>query len=121
MFPGFPPEALTFLRSLGRNNRREWFQPRKEIFENKLKAPMIQLVEAINGPINVMGVAGMPAVAELERLGVARVSTASGPARVAMTATKKVAATLIRDGSFDMLGGDTMSHQEANTLMSRRG
>jgi uncharacterized protein (TIGR02453 family) len=51
MFPGFSPEALTFLRGLKRNNRREWFQPRKEIFETKLKAPMIQLVEAINAEL----------------------------------------------------------------------
>jgi uncharacterized protein (TIGR02453 family) len=36
---------------LKRNNRREWFQPRKEIFETKLKAPMIQLVEAINAEL----------------------------------------------------------------------
>jgi 2-methylisocitrate lyase-like PEP mutase family enzyme len=84
-------------------------------------ATITRLVEAIDGPINVMGVAGMPSVAELERLGVARVSTASGPSRVAMTATKKIADALLRDGSFDLLGGDTMSHQEANALMSRRG
>ena len=51
MFPGFPPEALAFLRSLKRNNRREWFQPRKEIFETRLKAPMIQLVEAVNSEL----------------------------------------------------------------------
>jgi uncharacterized protein (TIGR02453 family) len=51
MFPGFSPEALTFLRSLKRNNRREWFQPRKEIFDAKLKAPMIELVEAINAEL----------------------------------------------------------------------
>jgi len=51
MFPGFSPEALTFLRGLKRNNRREWFQPRKEIFETRLKAPMIQLVEAINAEL----------------------------------------------------------------------
>jgi uncharacterized protein (TIGR02453 family) len=51
MFPGFPPEALTFLRSLKRNNRREWFQPRKEIFETKLKTPMVQLVEAVNAEL----------------------------------------------------------------------
>jgi uncharacterized protein (TIGR02453 family) len=48
MFPGFPPEALTFFRRLARNNNREWFQPRKEVFESKVKAPMIALVEAIN-------------------------------------------------------------------------
>lgn len=51
MFPGFPPEALKFLRSLERNNRREWFQPRKEIFESKVKAPMIDLIEAINAEL----------------------------------------------------------------------
>ena len=51
MFPGFPPEALTFLRGLKRNNRREWFQPRKEIFEARLKIPMVQLVEAINAEL----------------------------------------------------------------------
>ena len=48
MFPGFPPEAIAFLRSLKRNNNREWFQPRKEIFETKVKAPMAELVEALN-------------------------------------------------------------------------
>ena len=51
MFPGFPPEALTFFRSLARNNNREWFQPRKELFENRVKAPMIALVEAINAEL----------------------------------------------------------------------
>jgi 2-methylisocitrate lyase-like PEP mutase family enzyme len=83
-------------------------------------ATVARLVQAISGPINVMGVAGMPTVGELERLGVARVSTASGPARVAMTATRKIAEALVRDGSFDLLGGDTMSHQEANALMALR-
>ncbi len=47
----FPPEALTFLRGLARNNDREWFQPRKEIFEAKLKAPMLELIEAINAEL----------------------------------------------------------------------
>jgi uncharacterized protein (TIGR02453 family) len=51
MFPGFSPEALTFLRNLKRNNRREWFQPRKELFEAQLKVPMTQLVEAINAEL----------------------------------------------------------------------
>lgn len=48
MFTGFPPEALMFFRGLARNNRREWFQPRKEIFENTVRQPMIELVEALN-------------------------------------------------------------------------
>jgi uncharacterized protein (TIGR02453 family) len=47
-FPGFPPDALTFLRALKRNNRREWFQPRKEKYEASIKAPMLDLIEALN-------------------------------------------------------------------------
>jgi len=47
----FPAEALTFLRGLARHNDREWFQPRKETFETKLKAPMIALIEAINAEL----------------------------------------------------------------------
>ena len=51
MFPGFPPEALKFLKGLERNNRREWFQPRKESYETKFRAPMMDLVEAINAEL----------------------------------------------------------------------
>ena len=47
-FPGFPAEGLAFFAALQRNNRREWFQPRKAIFEEKLKQPMRELVGAVN-------------------------------------------------------------------------
>jgi len=79
------------------------------------------LVKAITGPINVMGLPGTPPAAELGKLGVARVSTASGPARIAMTATRKLAAELARNGNFDVFGGDTMTHQDANALLKKSG
>ena len=47
-FPGFPAEGLAFFAALQRNNRREWFQPRKAIFETQLKQPMRELVGAVN-------------------------------------------------------------------------
>lgn len=47
-FPGFPEQAPKFLRSLKRNNRRDWFQPRKHLYEQHLKAPMLELVSALN-------------------------------------------------------------------------
>lgn len=47
-FPGFPPEALQFFRGLARNNNREWFLPRKPLFEEKVKEPTRQLVDALN-------------------------------------------------------------------------
>jgi len=50
-FPGFPPEGLQFLRGLARHNHREWFLPRKAVFEEKVKQPMRQLVEALNAAL----------------------------------------------------------------------
>src|SRR5215831_1099037 len=47
-FPGFSPNALTFLRALKRNNRRDWFQPRKEQYESLIKAPLLQLIGCLN-------------------------------------------------------------------------
>ena len=47
-FSGFSPEALSFLRALKRNNRREWFQPRKEKYELLIKQPMLALIESLN-------------------------------------------------------------------------
>jgi uncharacterized protein (TIGR02453 family) len=50
-FIGFPQGGIDFFRKLARNNRREWFQPRKAIFEEKVKQPMRGLVEAVNGAL----------------------------------------------------------------------
>jgi uncharacterized protein (TIGR02453 family) len=47
-FQGFPEAGMQFFRSLARNNRREWFQPRKHIYEEQVKAPMAELVTALN-------------------------------------------------------------------------
>ncbi len=47
-FPGFPPEALEFFRELRNHNQREWFQPRKALYEERVKRPMRELVEALN-------------------------------------------------------------------------
>lgn len=47
-FPGFPKEGLQFLRDLKANNQREWFQPRKIVFEEKVRLPMVQLATALS-------------------------------------------------------------------------
>lgn len=46
--PYFGPAALKFLRGIARNNRRDWFAPRKPIYERELKQPMLALIEEIN-------------------------------------------------------------------------
>jgi uncharacterized protein (TIGR02453 family) len=47
-FQGFSPEAMAFFRGLARHNNRDWFQPRKPIFEQHIKQPMRELVESLN-------------------------------------------------------------------------
>lgn len=38
----------TFFRGLEKNNRREWFAPRKDLFETQIRMPMIELVTLLN-------------------------------------------------------------------------
>lgn len=44
----FTNETMKFLRGLARNNDREWFEPRREIYERALKQPMLAVVDEIN-------------------------------------------------------------------------
>ncbi len=44
----FTAETLKFLRGLARHNDRDWFEPRREIYERALRAPMLALVDEIN-------------------------------------------------------------------------
>ena len=43
----FTPATLTFLRSLKRNNDREWFKARKERYEQDVREPMIRVIERL--------------------------------------------------------------------------
>jgi uncharacterized protein (TIGR02453 family) len=42
------PEGLKFLRNLARHNDREWFTPRKAVFEAELKEPMLAIIRKVN-------------------------------------------------------------------------
>jgi uncharacterized protein (TIGR02453 family) len=46
-FPGFTPDAMKFLKALKKNNKREWFQPRKEEYERLWRTPMIEMIAAL--------------------------------------------------------------------------
>lgn len=47
-FKGFRPAAFQFLRSLKRNNRREWFAARREIYEQELRLPLAELLQELD-------------------------------------------------------------------------
>jgi uncharacterized protein (TIGR02453 family) len=45
--PRFSARTLRFLRSLKRNNRREWFNAHREQYDADVRAPMIAIVERL--------------------------------------------------------------------------
>lgn len=77
------------------------------------------LVTALKAPVNIVGRAGMPDVSQLQRLGVVRVSTASGPALVAMSVTRQIAAELRAKGQFSVLES-SMNRADAQQLFAVR-
>ena len=47
-FSGFAPRALTWLRDLAANNRREWFEAHRDTYEIELRTPLRALVEELD-------------------------------------------------------------------------
>ncbi len=45
--PNFTPKSISFLRSLKRNNDREWFRERKAQYDQHLKLPMVAVIEQL--------------------------------------------------------------------------
>lgn len=47
MHPSFTTKTLSFLRSLKRNNDREWFRARKDQYQQHVHAPMVAVIERL--------------------------------------------------------------------------
>lgn len=77
-----------------------------------------RLARAIAGPINILAGPKTPSVAELEALGVARLTIGSGIARAAYTITRAAAEELSHSGTFGFTE-NTVSHTEMNALLDR--
>jgi len=44
----FSPEALKFLRGLVRNNDRDWFEARRDVFEREIRERMLSVIGEVN-------------------------------------------------------------------------
>jgi 2-methylisocitrate lyase-like PEP mutase family enzyme len=78
---------------------------------------MGRLVKALEAPININVRAGLPSVAELERLGVARASTATALPLMAMGLVRQAAERLHATRRFDAIN-PAMTHAEAQQLLA---
>lgn len=78
-------------------------------------AVLAALVQAVDAPVNVNAGPGTPELAELARLGVARVSTATRFAALALAAVDRAAGTILESGRFDSLAA-AFSYADAQRL-----
>jgi 2-methylisocitrate lyase-like PEP mutase family enzyme len=78
-----------------------------------------RLVTALGAPVNIMVRAGLPSVAELEAIGVARASTATAMPLMTMALVRQLAAELRATGRFDSID-PAISHAEAQQLFPAR-
>jgi 2-methylisocitrate lyase-like PEP mutase family enzyme len=77
-----------------------------------------RLARATNRPLNVLAAPALPPVHELAGLGVARVSSGSGPARAALSAAYAAARELLDAGTYGAATGSDLSYAEVNRIMS---
>jgi 2-methylisocitrate lyase-like PEP mutase family enzyme len=76
-----------------------------------------RLAREIKGPLNVLATPDGPPVAELERLGVRRVSVGGALARAAYGRARKIAIEIHEKGTFESLREGTISYAEMQRLL----
>jgi 2-methylisocitrate lyase-like PEP mutase family enzyme len=86
----------------------------------KDRETIAQLVRGVRGPLNILATVGTPPIAELQQLGVARVSVGSGPMRATLGFLGRVARELRDLGVFTMMTEGTPTYAEANRLFRPR-
>ncbi len=73
-------------------------------------------VKALNFPVNVMVRKGLPSIAELQRLGVTRVSFGPSASYAAMGLLKRAAKEVLEKGTYRSLLDDAITFEELNSL-----
>lgn len=78
-----------------------------------------KLAKAVDAPLNILAVAGVPSVPELEKLGVRRVTVGSGPMRASMGLTARIAKELRDSGTYTAIIENASPYIDANRLFGR--
>lgn len=78
---------------------------------------LTELVRSLSGPLNVLAGPGLPPVAELERIGIARLSVGSAIMRATLAVARDVADELLQKGSYNTFLDHNIPYNEVNELM----
>jgi len=79
-----------------------------------------QLARGVAGPLNILATVGTPPVADLQRLGVARVSLGSGPMRATLGFLMRMVRDLRERGAFSVMTDGALPYTDANRLVQTR-
>jgi len=79
-----------------------------------------KLVKAVEAPLNILANPTCPPIAELEKIGVARVSTGSGIMRATLGLVRRIGKEMLEARSCEMMFAGTIPHAELNRMMQRR-
>jgi 2-methylisocitrate lyase-like PEP mutase family enzyme len=83
----------------------------------KDRETIAQLARGVGGPLNILATVGTPPVAELQRLGVARISVGSGPMRATLGFLGRMASQIRDEGVFTLMTEGTLPYADANRLV----
>ena len=76
-----------------------------------------QPVQSVAGPLHVLAAPGMPSVADLQRIGVARLSVGSAIMRATLALARDAAEELLQKGTYHTFLDRNISYHEVNELM----
>jgi len=77
------------------------------------------LVQGVDGPVSILAVPGSPPLTELKALGVARISTGSGPYRAALSLARTMAGEAYGAGTLDSMIAAQVAFADAQALFAR--
>jgi len=78
-----------------------------------------RLVKAVDAPLNILVSKGAPSIPELQRMGVARVSTGSGLMRAALGCARRVAKEMAETGTYAAMLESPVPFGELMRILSR--
>lgn len=81
---------------------------------------ILKLVEAVEAPVNILAHPACPPIAELEKMGVARVSAGSGVMRATLGLVRRIGKEMVESRSCGTMFAGSIPHSELNRMMTRR-
>jgi len=79
-----------------------------------------KLVKAVEAPVNILATPACPPLAELEKIGVARVSAGSGIMRAAMGAVQRIGKEMLEARSCEAMFAGAIPYIELQRMMTRQ-